>query len=139
MLHCYAFWTKEYTYHSIYRNDDDSTKWLGCSIKRIATSYLFRYLCCQYFCDRKSIKDDTLAYSNHIDTLLHYLSYVAKVYIKYRLSIKLSKYHLFLPRIDYVGHDLAIDGIYYRMTSPTIFYIYFLFHWPVFVYSTYVP
>ena len=64
------------------------------------------------FCDNKTIIDDTLIYSNHISTLLHYFSCVAQVFTKYRLSFKLSKCNFFLPRVEYVGHDLIASGNY---------------------------
>ena len=50
------------------------------------------------FCDSKTIVDDTLIYSNHIPTLLHYFSCVAKVFTIYILSFKLSKYILHRKR-----------------------------------------
>ena len=61
------------------------------------------------FWDSKTIIDETLIYSNHIPTLLHYFSCVAQVFTKYRLSFKMSKCDYFLPRIEYVGHDLTAD------------------------------
>ena len=42
-------------------------------------------------CDDKIVIDEILLYSNHIPTLLHYFSCVAKVFTKFRLSFKLSK------------------------------------------------
>ena len=62
------------------------------------------------FCDSKTIIDDTLIFSNHIPTLLHYFSCVAQVFTKYRFSFKLSKCDFFLSRIEYGGHDLIADG-----------------------------
>ena len=62
------------------------------------------------FCNRKTIIDDTLLYSNHIPTLLHRLSCVSQVFTKYRLSFKLSKCDFFLPRVEYIGHDLTASG-----------------------------
>ena len=62
------------------------------------------------FCNSKTIIDDILLYSKHIPTLLHYFSCVTQVFTKYRLSFKLSKYDLFLPRVEYVGYDLTASG-----------------------------
>ena len=64
------------------------------------------------YCNNKTGIDDTLLYSNHIPILLHYLSYVTQVFNKYRFYFKLIKYDLFLPRIEYVGHDLITAGNY---------------------------
>ena len=58
------------------------------------------------FWDSKTIINDTLIFFNHIPTLLHYFSCVAQVFTKYRLSFKMSKCDFFLPRVEYVGHDL---------------------------------
>ena len=38
----------------------------------------------------KIIIDDILLYSNHINTLIHYISCVAQVFTKYHLFIKLT-------------------------------------------------
>ena len=62
------------------------------------------------FCDMKTIIDDTLIFSNHIPISFHYFSCVARVFTKYRLSFKLSKYDFFLSPVEYVGHDLTVDG-----------------------------
>ena len=62
------------------------------------------------FCDSKTIIDDTLIFSNHIPTFLHYFSCVAQVFTKYRLSFKLSKCNFFLPRVEYIGHNLTASG-----------------------------
>ena len=62
------------------------------------------------FCDSKTIIDDTLIFFNQIPTLFHYSSYVAQVFTKYRLSLKLNKCDFFLSRVEYVDHDLTADG-----------------------------
>ena len=62
------------------------------------------------FYDSKIIVDDILIYSNHIPTLFHHFSWFAEDFTKYRLSFKLLKFDFFLPRIEYVGHDLTADG-----------------------------
>ena len=41
-------------------------------------------------CNEKFIIDDILLYSNNANTLIHYFSCVAQVFIKYRLSFKLT-------------------------------------------------
>ena len=43
-------------------------------------------------CNDKIVIDDILLYSNHNPTLLQYFSCIATVFIKYRMSFKLSKY-----------------------------------------------
>ena len=61
-------------------------------------------------CDDKIVIDDILLYSNHIPTLLHYFSCVAKVFTKFRLSFKLSKCDFFKSRVEFVGHNLTASG-----------------------------
>ena len=60
----------------------------------------------------KTIIDDRLLYSNRIPTSSHYFSCVVQVFTKYRLSFKLSKCDLFLPRVEYIGHDCTVGGNY---------------------------
>ena len=43
-------------------------------------------------CNDKIVIDDILLYSNHNPTLLQYFSCITTVFVKYRLSFKLSKY-----------------------------------------------
>ena len=54
-------------------------------------------------CDASIIIDDILLFSNNIPTILHYLSFVAQLFIKYSLFFKLSKYEFFKPRVYYVA------------------------------------
>ena len=61
-------------------------------------------------CDDKIVIDDILLYSNHIPTLLHYFSCVAKFFTKFRLSFKLSKCNFFKSRVEFVGHNLTASG-----------------------------
>ena len=61
-------------------------------------------------CDDKIVIDDILLYSNHIPTLLHYFSCVAKVFTKFRLSFKLSNYDFFKSHVEFVGHDFTASG-----------------------------
>ena len=61
-------------------------------------------------CDDKIVIDDILLYSNHIPTLLHYFSCVAKVFTKFRLSFKLSKCDFFKSRVEFFGQDLTARG-----------------------------
>ena len=46
-------------------------------------------------CDDYIIIDDIILFSNHVLTILHNFSYVTRVFTKYRLSFKLSKYDFF--------------------------------------------
>ena len=46
-------------------------------------------------CNDEIIIDDILLYSNNVNKLIHYFSYVAQVFTKYRLSFKLEKYEFF--------------------------------------------
>ena len=58
-------------------------------------------------CNDRIIIDDIFLFSNHIPTLLHYFSCVAHIFIKFRLTFKLSKYDFLKERVEYVGHDLT--------------------------------
>lgn len=51
------------------------------------------------FCNRKIIIDDILFYSNYISIFLHYFSFAAQVFTKYRLSFKVSKDYSVLPQL----------------------------------------
>ena len=61
-------------------------------------------------CNDKITIDDILLYSNHVPSLFHYLSCVIQVFTKYRLSFKLTKCDFFIPRVEFVGHDLTTNG-----------------------------
>ena len=50
-------------------------------------------------CDDRIIIDDILLFSNHVSTILHYFSCVARVFTKYRLFFKLVKCDFFQPRV----------------------------------------
>ena len=54
--------------------------------------------------------DDILLYSTNIHTLIRYFSCVARVFVRYRLSFKLSKCKFFNPRVEYLGYDLTSQG-----------------------------
>ena len=54
--------------------------------------------------------DDILLYSTNVFTLLRYFSCVARVFVRYRLSFKLSKCKFFSPRVEYLGYDLTSGG-----------------------------
>ena len=60
--------------------------------------------------DDKIVIDDILLYSNHIPTLLHYLSCISDIFTKYKLSFKLSKCDFLKSRVEFVGHDLTACG-----------------------------
>ena len=77
-------------------------------------------------CDSKIIFDDNLIYSNYIVTLFHYFSCAAKVFIKYQLSFKWNKYYFFLPRIEYVRHELIADS-----TCSTQYKFQLIKEWPL--------
>lgn len=51
------------------------------------------------------IIDDILIIYNHIPTLIYYVSCVAHVFMKYRLSFKLAKCNFFKLQVKFVGHD----------------------------------
>ena len=58
------------------------------------------------------IIDDILLFSNHTPTFLYYFSCVTRVFTKYRLSFKLSKWDFFKDRMECVGHDLTSNRNY---------------------------
>ena len=58
------------------------------------------------------IIDDILLYSTSMFTLLRYFSCVVRVFVRYRLSLKLSKCKFFSPRVEYLGYDLTSGGNY---------------------------
>ena len=91
----------------LHRHDEGSLKWIGHHFndtKHVVQSDTFL---ANIYCNRNTIDIcDMLLYSIHISTLLHYFFWVSQVFTKYRLSFKLSKYDLFLPRVEYVRHDL---------------------------------
>ena len=58
----------------------------------------------------KSIIDDILIWSTHIDTALVYLECVCKLFLKYRVSFRLDKCEFLKNRVEYVGHDLTPIG-----------------------------
>ena len=59
----------------------------------------------------RSIFGDILFYfSNHIQIFLHYISCVAQVFTKFRLSFKLSKCDFLKDRVEYGGYDLTAKG-----------------------------
>ena len=60
--------------------------------------------------DSRIVIDDILLYSTNIHTLIRYFSCVAKVFVRYRLSFKLSKCKFFNPCVEYLGHDLTSRG-----------------------------
>ena len=62
------------------------------------------------FCNSKTIIDNTLLYFNPILILLHYFSCVAQFFSKYILYFKLIECDIFLPRVEYVRHDLIAGG-----------------------------
>ena len=80
------------------------------------------------FCDSKTIVDDTLIYSNHIPTLLHYFSCVAKVFTIYKLSFKMSKYYFFLSYIENVRHFLTATEIVLLNQSFSLSNNYLFYH-----------
>ena len=57
-------------------------------------------------CVYRIIIDDILLFSIHVPIILHYYSCVVRVFTKYRLSFKLSKYDLFQSRVEYVSRDI---------------------------------
>ena len=61
-------------------------------------------------CNDRIIIDDIFLFSNHIPTLLLFLSCVAQVFTTFRISFKLSKCNFLKDRVEYVGHDLTADG-----------------------------
>ena len=56
--------------------------------------------------------DDILLYSTNVFTLIRYFSCVSRVFIRHRLSFKLSKCKSFDPRVEYLGYDLTSSGNY---------------------------
>ena len=58
----------------------------------------------------KIVIDDILLYSTNVYTLLRYFACVARVFVRYRLSFKLSKCKILSPRVEYLGHDLTARG-----------------------------
>ena len=58
----------------------------------------------------KIVIDDILLYSTNVFTLICYLSCVARVFVRHRLSFKLNKCKFFEPRVEYLGYDLTSSG-----------------------------
>ena len=58
----------------------------------------------------KIVTDNILLYSTNVYTLLRYFACVARIFVRYRLSLKLSKCKFFSPRVDYLGYDLTARG-----------------------------
>ena len=54
--------------------------------------------------------DDILLYSTNVFSLIRYFSCVSRVFVRHRLSFKLSKCESFDPRVEYLGHDLTSSG-----------------------------
>ena len=59
--------------------------------------------------DRITI-DGIHLFCNHALTICHHFCYVIGVFIKYRLSFKLSKCDFFQSRVEYVGQDITTYG-----------------------------
>ena len=58
----------------------------------------------------KTIIDDILIWSNSISVILLLFECVLQVLVKYRVSLKISKCHLFGDRFEYVGRDILQTG-----------------------------
>ena len=56
------------------------------------------------------IIDDIILCSNHVSNILHYFPCVVRVFAKYRISFKLSKYNFLQPHVEYIGHDIIAHG-----------------------------
>ena len=57
-----------------------------------------------FICSDKIGIDGILLYSNYISIRLDYFCYIATVFTKYRISLKLFNCDLFKPRVEFVGH-----------------------------------
>ena len=60
--------------------------------------------------DTVIIIDDIHGIAKDWDTALRYLEAMFDVCLRRRLSLNLRKCHLFTPRFEFVGHDIAEDG-----------------------------
>ena len=58
----------------------------------------------------KVIIDDILLWCSNSILLVLYFSCVCEVFLKYRVSFKLSKCKFMTKRVEYVGHDICPDG-----------------------------
>ena len=76
-------------------------------------------------CDNRIIIDDILLFSNHVSSILHYFSCVARIFTKYRLSFKWNKCDFFQPRVKYVDNDLTAHN-----NCPTASKFDSLQNWP---------
>ena len=57
-----------------------------------------------------NIIDDILLWSNNMPTLLLMYECICKVYMKYRVSLKIKKCSFFKDRFEYVGRDIMSLG-----------------------------
>ena len=58
----------------------------------------------------KSIIDDIMLWSNNVSAVLLYFECVCRVFQKYRVSFRLDKCRFLEPRVEFVGHDLTVNG-----------------------------
>ena len=60
--------------------------------------------------DSKQIVDDGLMWSYDPFLLLDFFDCICEIYVKYRLSFNLKKCDFYMPRFEWIGHDLTQNG-----------------------------
>ena len=58
----------------------------------------------------RQVVDDILLYCNDPYVLILFFDCVCAIFVKYRISFNPSKCEFFLKRLEWIGHDMLIDG-----------------------------
>ena len=58
----------------------------------------------------RQVVDDILLYCNDPFVLILFFDCVCAIFVKYRISFNPSKCEFFLKRLEWIGHDMLIDG-----------------------------
>ena len=60
--------------------------------------------------ENRVVIDDILLYSTNMFTLIRHFACVARIFVRFRLSFKLSKCKFFDSRVEYLSYDLTSCG-----------------------------